>query len=252
MSIMLGLSGCASKPSTLLESESLRWHAFDQARNWQIRLRNSVRGPWRVDGVMRMENATEGRSSRVRIQGDGLQRMRLQAYGPFRQLAMEVWVSALWLERVLPDRLEVERVPANRDGMAHFTGLEIPPQHLVRMLLGLTSLESHWSWQKIDGNYWLQGKGSDRIRIAPEDGRPLERWGMVRPGLPFHVRYQWDDDAQPRQHLTPDRIEVRVGESSRLSLSAKRWRLGGKPGPVSWRVAYPKTVFKEFWPLKQE
>ncbi|WP_143711355.1 hypothetical protein [Magnetococcus marinus] len=251
MSMLLWMGGCGPKQPPLLESESLRWQAFDHARNWQIRLRDAVAGAWQVEGVLRMENASEGRSSRVRITGHGQQSMRLQAYGPFRQLAMEVWLSALWLERVLPDRLEVERVPANGEGMAHFTGLEIPPQQLVRMLLGVTDLESSWTWQKVDGDFWLHSGASERIRVSPEDGRPLERWGLVRAGLPYHVRYQWRDQQRAPSSLTPDSIEVRVGESNRLSVSAKKWRLGGKLGPSSWRDAYPKTIFKEFWPLRR-
>nr|CRH06716.1 conserved protein of unknown function [Candidatus Magnetococcus massalia] len=246
---MLLIGGCAPKQPAQFMQEGVRWHAYEAARGQQIALQKQVRDGWRVDGSLRLESAHDARSVRVRVDGQGQTRMRLQAMGPFRQLMMEVWLGPLWLERLLPEKKQVERVSADAAGLGYFTGVALDPKRLVALLLGVAELKDHWVWYA--GDYWLTTGQGDKLRLDPATGRLLERRGKVHDDLPYIVRYHWPEKAKPGRAAMPSRIEVSVGEQSSLLLRAKRWKFGVKPPPESWRHAYPDTAFLEFWPLRK-
>ncbi|MBF0627073.1 MAG: hypothetical protein HQL91_02525 [Magnetococcales bacterium] len=184
---------------------------------------------WAVDGVLDLETPDQERRNRIDLLGSGPDRVRLRAYGPFRQVAAELITRDNRLRWVDPESRSVIEVPASSEGLHYLLGVPIPPGRFFQVIMaraeGLLPLTGQLSLEP--NGVAVTTRDGEQLRLDPADGRILERSGRPRFSAAYHVVYTWPDPAKNIDGglLMPERILVTLEKPKvRLEWIVNAWR----------------------------
>ncbi|OSM04251.1 hypothetical protein [Magnetofaba australis] len=251
--VLLGLAACAPVASINDSFRAAKPGAspdqlLEQARAWQVNRDRELPEYWILKGVLDIDHPENGRRNSVMLHGHSSERLRMIVYGPFRQVALEVWLGDQWVDRVDAGNATVTSVPADAFGLAYLTGLELHPRVLINILLGVVDLRDPVQVQQQPGGLFLKTAAGEMLLVTPETGRPLRRQGEARPGMQYHAYYEWGSE----RGILPERIVVKLGEKTTLTLIPKSWNPHADDLPADWRAAYGKKAkFNHVMPLRR-
>ncbi|MBF0212834.1 MAG: hypothetical protein HQM00_04615 [Magnetococcales bacterium] len=184
---------------------------------------------WSVEGVLEMETPEQGRRNRIDLLGSGRERVRMRAYGPFRQVAAELLAWGDRVRWVDPERRSVLEVPANAAGMAHLLGVPIPPERFFQVITGRAAgLSSSGPFPLDENGVTVMTRDGERLRLDPVHGRLLERSGGGKgKGAPYRVVYRWPElpEGKSADLRMPAGLVITLEKPTvRLELSFQGWR----------------------------
>ncbi|MBF0181694.1 MAG: hypothetical protein HQM03_16865 [Magnetococcales bacterium] len=249
---LLLLTSCTWTPPWHAEPE-VRVSGTQLADRYRLEQERRRQGPslWGMEGILDLETPDQARRNRIDMVGSGALRIRMRAYGPFHQIAMELLVGTEWIRLVDPGRKTITQVPANAAGMEHLIGLPLPPEHLHRLLMGWAAEVRQPEGVMLGGSSAsgievVAGDG-ERLRLEPVTGRILERSGEVGEGRRYQAAYVWPEGGG---EAMPERILVTLDRpAARMEVIRKRW-FQPKTGPdPRWFEEEPPVGFELRHPL---
>ncbi|MEO5332185.1 MAG: hypothetical protein H7839_09190 [Magnetococcus sp. YQC-5] len=195
---------------------------------------------WGVNGILDLETPDQGRRHRIDLLATRHEWIRLRAYGPFQQVALELRASDQWIRWVDPEKRTVTQVPATADGMRYLIGIPLAPTRFFQLVMGWAG-----SWSESDQpvlrashqGVAIKTLDGEQLHLDPLQGRVLERSGEAVPGRSYRAVYVWPAVASASKDrvVMPEQVTVTLEQPRvRLELSFKQWHfpLAG-PSP-SW------------------
>ncbi|MBF0438751.1 MAG: hypothetical protein HQL93_06470 [Magnetococcales bacterium] len=178
---------------------------------------------WGVEGILDMETPEQGRRNRIDLLGSGEERLRLRAFGPFQQVALEFLAGEQWIRWLDPQKHTVTQVPATVAGMEYLIQIPLVPARFFQMLMGRAGSLSPVSSALFGGEEGVavETQDGERLYLDPLRGRVLKRSGEATSGRVYQVVYTWPEEAQS---VMPARILVTLDNPRvRLEFILQRW-----------------------------
>ncbi|MBF0293918.1 MAG: hypothetical protein HQL96_01910 [Magnetococcales bacterium] len=249
---LLLLTSCAWTPPWRTEP-LVQVSGVQLAERYRLEQERRRQGPshWGMEGILDLETPDQARRNRIDMVGSGPSRIRMRAFGPFHQIALELLVGAEWIRLVDPGRKTITQVPADAAGMEHLIGLPLPPDRLHRLLLGWAGEMRQPQGAMLTGSaaagIEVEAGDGERLRLEPASGRILERSGEVGDGRRYQATYVWPEGGGGTM---PERILVTLDRpAARMEVIRKRW-FHPKTGPdPRWFEEEPPAGFELRRPL---
>lgn len=224
------LTACTSLSPLPLDEFALPVDGVALAQCYQQDQSLRRNGPvhWGVDGILDLEAPDHARRNRIDLLGTQDEKIRLRAYGPFQQVALELLVAPHWMRWLDPQQQTITQVPATLAGMTYLIGAPLQPSNLFQLLMG-------WAgplpindpvFQETQEGVFVETSEGERVRLDPVQGRLLERFGETVPGRAYHVVYTWPepDEKLRGELIMPERILITLNSPQmRLEFIFKRW-----------------------------
>ncbi|MBF0125931.1 MAG: hypothetical protein HQM02_01860 [Magnetococcales bacterium] len=232
---LLSLTACvrffpSTEPVVRVDGAQLAHRYLDEQK-----IRSAGAPHWGVEGILDLETPDQARRNRVDMMGSGGERMRLRAFGPFQQVALELLTTPSWMRWVDPQKQRVIQVPATAEGMRHLIGLPLTPPRLFQLVMGRAASLAGPGQGVLFGTAAgvpVTTREGERLLLDPVHGRILERFGEAVPGTPYHAVYAWPERPGVGPMALPERILVTLEHPGmRLELIFKRWFLPGTGMP---------------------
>lgn len=241
--LTLLLAGCAggtppgktTDPAGSLNLATQRYQADQNNRHAKL-------GQWQVDGFMEWEGPDDGRRFRITMLGEKANRVRLKIYGPMRQVVMELLAGPRQIRLVNPGDKTLVVVPSSPLGMFNLAKIYMHPIRLLQAITGIAGRLTTASPTAKGGERpgLVTTQAGERLKLDPETGRILERYGQADSNVAYTATYSWPEpsgsaDATRRLPLLPSRLSLILpSKKTRFDYHLKHWQFPTRPFPKTW------------------
>ncbi|MEO5378244.1 MAG: hypothetical protein H7832_10765 [Magnetococcus sp. DMHC-6] len=203
---------------------------------------------WRVEGDLDLETKQINGRYRFQLIGAKTEHAHLTVFGPFHQVAFELSMTPERLRFLDPDKRRVVETSATALGLNHLTGMDVPPNLLFQFLLALTAPVQTNHLETLFSE--LRTEDGENIRIDPENGHLLERWGRMESKVPYQANYRWFDTSLNRSDENlPAKIHITWSDDQYVIVRVKKWLFLPATQTPNWERLAAGKGFEVIYPF---
>lgn len=227
-------SGCSSRPSPSqpIHTSLTQIHFQNDQQKRLIHLKQ-----WQASALLEVVGNQGKKRFRTTIQGEKNLRTKITAFGPFRQIAMELFADPKHILLINPSQRTIIQVPSTESGMSYLIQIGLKPKTLFRILTGLSEPLHPNNPQK--NHHWLTLDGEELL-LDGQTGHILERFGQTSTKKNYHVVYQWPENRDnPTQSKTPPLMPSKIrilfeSKKNQITVKVQKWQLNDTTFSKDW------------------